>query len=76
MKFDEAKAQEMSQSISAILDHTKATMGEGCAAITLSLRCWLDLEPDTMLRAYLLMHIFKNLTKDVPKVEIIHPNGN
>lgn len=74
--FDELKAQEMSQSISAILDHAHATMGEGCAAVTLALRCWLDLEPDPMVRSFLLMHIFKSLTKDVPKVEIIHPNGN
>lgn len=74
--FDEVKAQEMSQSISAILDHAKATMGEGCAAITLALRCWLELAPDQVTRDYLLMHIIKNLTKDTVKINLLHPNGN
>ena len=74
--FDQEKCEEISQAISALLDRSKATMGEGCAAMSLALRCWLDMEPDILHQAFLTMHVIKSLTKDKRIIEIIKPNGN
>lgn len=72
--FDEEKCQEMSQSISAIFDHSQASLQEACAATSLALRVALDNESDKILRAYLVVNVIKHLTMDKKTVELIRPN--
>lgn len=79
-QYDEQKALEISQSISAIYDHANASVAEICAATALALRVALEAEPDKFMRAFYFQQIAKNLTqefkKTLPAIELIRPNGN
>lgn len=72
--YDETKALEMSQSISAIYDHADASLAECCSATALALRVRLENEPDKILRGYMISQIMKHLTMQYKESIVLRPN--
>lgn len=76
--YDPDKALLLSQAMTRIFSEFDASPSEICAAVSLALRCELDHEKDSWLRAYLITNVMKHLTMDVPKgkpvLEILRPN--
>lgn len=77
MNFDEKKALEMSQAISAVYEDFDASPAEACSATVLALRVFLDCIPDAKERALCQVTFIKHFTMDHKKIDLIVPaNGN